>query len=48
VDRDFAMAVLRLGRFTNILIGIGHVLSMLRMRELAYARALRSSRCVSA
>ena len=33
MDRDFAMAALRLGGWTNILIGIGHVLSMLWMRE---------------
>ncbi len=34
MERDFAMAALRIGGWTNILIGVGHVLAMARLREV--------------
>ncbi len=34
MDRDFAMTALRIGGWTNILIGVGHILAMARLREI--------------
>lgn len=35
MDRDLAMAALRLGGWTNILIGLGHILAMARLKEIS-------------
>ncbi len=34
MDRDFAMTALRIGGWANILIGVGHILAMARLREI--------------
>ncbi len=35
MERDFAMAALRIGGWTNILIGVGHIVAMARLREIS-------------
>ncbi len=35
MERDLAMAALRIGGWTNILIGVGHIVAMARLREIS-------------